>query len=111
VATVPHVYQTDALGSVWALTDAGGRVTDSHAYDELGRLGQHRDPSTQRLGFAGEPRDPETGLSYLRARYYDPSIGRFVQRDPFAGRMRRPRTLNRQVYVCDNPINLTDPKC
>src|SRR5207248_9864865 len=93
----------------WALTDASGRVTDSYGYDEFGRLAQHQGSSTQPFAFAGQPRDAETGLSYLRARYYDPSIGRFVQRDPFAGRKSRPCTLNRYAYVCDNPINNTDP--
>jgi RHS repeat-associated protein len=84
-------------------------VTDSYAYDEFGRLTQHQGPSGQPFAFAGQPRDPETGLTYLRARYYDPSTGRFMQRDRLAGRKARPCTLSRYAYVCNNPINDTDP--
>ncbi len=35
--------------------------------------------------FTGEQRDCETGLYYLRARYYDPAIGRFLTQDPLTG--------------------------
>ena len=50
----------------------------------------------------GEQRDSESGYDYLRARYYDPAIGRFLSRDP-AGQG------NFFSYVGNNPVNLTDP--
>jgi len=46
--------------------------------------------------------DPETGLYYYRARYYDPSTGRFLSEDAV-------RTVNLYEYVKSNPTNLTDP--
>ena len=49
------------------------------------------------------------GLLYLRARYYQPEVGRFVTKDPWAGEVWRPGTLNRYVYVVNNPVNLLDP--
>ena len=46
---------------------------------------------------------------YLRARYYDPSTGRFTSRDPFEGVMREPLSLAKYPYGHGNPVNLTDP--
>jgi len=48
--------------------------------------------------------DPETGLQYLRARYYDPTTGQFVNRDPLASQTRDPFG-----YASRSPLNATDP--
>ncbi|MBC7252109.1 MAG: RHS repeat-associated core domain-containing protein [Anaerolineae bacterium] len=48
-------------------------------------------------------------MYYLRARYYDPTTGRFLTRDPFPGLITNPQTLNPYVYVANNPVNLIDP--
>lgn len=58
--------------------------------------------------YTGEPLDA-SGLTYLRARHYDPTIGRFMTRDPFAGFARSPLSLNRYSYVENNPATLSDP--
>jgi RHS repeat-associated protein len=42
-------------------------------------------------------------------RYYDPAVGRWTQQDPVAGSIGDPRTVNRYVYVGDNPVNFVDP--
>jgi RHS repeat-associated protein len=52
--------------------------------------------------FAGEEHDP-SGLYYLRARYYDPEMGRFVSEDPILD------DVNWYLYVGGNPVNLVDP--
>jgi hypothetical protein len=46
---------------------------------------------------------------YLRARFYAPSMGRFLTRDTWAGDYDIPLSLNRWNYVLSNPINFTDP--
>ena len=46
---------------------------------------------------------------YLRARYYDPALGRFLGRDPFTGVATSPQSLNRYLYVLNNPVLLIDP--
>lgn len=56
------------------------------------------------LRSAGEYWDGESSLYYLRARYYDPSSGQFIWRDPEVATTRQP-----YAYVADNPVNLTDP--
>jgi RHS repeat-associated protein len=59
--------------------------------------------------FTGQQLDVDSGLYYLRARYYDPSIGRFMTRDPFRGWLASPQSQNPHAYVMNNPANLVDP--
>jgi RHS repeat-associated protein len=61
------------------------------------------------LRYTGEQTDDDTGLVYLRARWYDSATGRFTTRDPFPGLAVFPRTQHPYVYALNNPINLTDP--
>ncbi len=105
----PLVYHADGLGSVRALTDSSGGIVQTYLYDEYGVVTSTQGTITQPFGYTGEQRDGETGLVYLRARYYDPSSGRFMSRDPMAGQLRLPGTLARYAYVEDNPVTDTDP--
>lgn len=57
----------------------------------------------------GEYFDKETGTIYLRARYYDPTIGRFITVDSYLGKDNDPLSLNLYTYAHNNPINLFDP--
>ena len=59
--------------------------------------------------YNGEATDITTGLQYLRARYYDPGTGRFVQEDTFLGYVQTPLSLNLYIYVQNNPLNYIDP--
>lgn len=59
--------------------------------------------------YCGEYFDAETGTIYLRARYYDPAIGRFISRDSYAGRKSDPLSLNLYTYCINNPIRYADP--
>ncbi|MCH7588375.1 MAG: RHS repeat-associated core domain-containing protein [Chloroflexi bacterium] len=58
--------------------------------------------------YAGE-QDVISGMAYLRARFYDPSIGRFLTKDPFPGFPYLPSTLHPYTYAMNNPVNLVDP--
>ena len=58
--------------------------------------------------FTGQRLD-ETGLYYYNARYYDPTIGRFISADTFAQNFTNPQNLNRYSYVLNNPLRYTDP--
>ena len=76
-------YHADALGSVATLTDSSGNVVRSYAYDAWGRArGAEATRPANPFSFAGRELDPETGLHYMRARYYDPAVGRFISPDP-----------------------------
>ena len=63
--------------------------------------------ATTEWSFSGEQNDP-TGLEFLRARYYEPALGRFLSRDPFTGLSVSPLSQNRYAYVWNNPLNLVD---
>lgn len=97
-------YLADALGSVVALVDGGtGNVTTSYAYDPFGQVtvtGSDANP----FQYTGRENDG-TGLYYYRARYYSPTLRRFISEDPIglAG------GLNFYAYVQNNPVNWVDP--
>ncbi len=65
--------------------------------------------SAQPFHYAGEQRDSESGFMYLRERMYEPTIGRFLQRDAFAGVPLLPASLNRFGYAFNNPATRVDP--
>ena len=105
--TTATYYLTDGLGSTTQLTDGAGAVAGAYAYDVFGSVRSHSGATTE-WSFTGEQNDP-TGLEFLRARYYDPALGRFLSRDPFSGYLTMPQTLNRYPYVLNNPVNYIDP--
>ena len=61
------------------------------------------------IKYAGEYLDFETELYYLRARYYDPKIGRFTSLDVQQGNISDPLDMNRYVYCRNNPTKYIDP--
>ncbi|MBI4819483.1 MAG: RHS repeat protein [Deltaproteobacteria bacterium] len=98
----------DRVGSVRFLMNEGAQVTDRYSYHEFGEM-THVGASLSKLGFLGEESDPESGLIYLRARYLDPSTGRFLTRDPESGVATRSMSLNPYVYAEGDPVNRGDP--
>ena len=106
--TAIEVYHADRLGSVRALTDVAGDVVATYRTDEWGVPTATTGSSTQPFGFTGEPADA-TGLTYLRARYLDPGLGRFMTRDQWPGSTEQTATLHRYAYVANNPATLSDP--
>ncbi len=65
--------------------------------------------SGSNYSFQEQEKDSENGLTYLRARYYDSTTGRFTSRDPIAGTLGDTQTQNGYNYANANPINRTDP--
>lgn len=59
--------------------------------------------------YCGEYYDEETGSIYLRARYYDPVLGRYMQEDSYKGNIADPLSLNVYTYCYNNPIRFFDP--
>jgi RHS repeat-associated protein len=107
-------YHQNTLSSTFALTDAGGNVVEGYEYDAYGRQTVFGAGFGTVIGtasavgnpymYTGQRFDPETGLYYYRARYYDASQGRFLQRDPlgFDG------GVNFYEYVLSRPTRYTD---
>jgi len=100
------------VGSITHTVDMNGSVRNEYDYDTFGtrtHLKTANTGSNQHFGYTGEMYGAESGLLYLRARYYDPSIGRFISADPYLGRMAEPVTQNRYIYVHNNPLLFVDP--
>ncbi len=106
-----YYVHADALGSTWRITDASKNVVLSTSYEPFGRSWGTSGSlaSTERYRFVGERNDTESGLTYLRARQYDPKTGRFTGMDPVLGALGMPQTLNRYPYAVNNPTRYTDP--
>jgi RHS repeat-associated protein len=101
---VLHLH-ADQLGSVRAATNAAdGATVTTRTFDPWGTVQATGETTATPFGCAGEYTDVETGLVYLRARYYDPSTGNFLTRDPIETITREP-----YGYVGGDPLNATDP--
>jgi RHS repeat-associated protein len=102
-----YFYHYDGLGSTIAITDSSGNIMNKYAYDAYGKVvSQVEDPLVPNpFKYVGKygVMDDGNGLLYMRARYYDPEAGRFINKDPIEG------DLNLYTYVGNNPINHRDP--
>jgi RHS repeat-associated protein len=98
----------DALGSVRQIVDYSATVGITQSYDPFGVTTASAGNLSSSFGFTSEQHDP-TDLVFLRARYYDPSTGRIIQRDPLRGISTLPQTQNPYTYVVNNPVLHTDP--
>ncbi|MFQ5873859.1 MAG: RHS repeat domain-containing protein [Dehalococcoidia bacterium] len=103
-------YHVDGLGSVWDITDNTGNLIRSYTYDSFGQLIAQTGTIANPYTYTGREFDSETGLYYYRARYYDPSVGRFLQEDPLNTFILPDNiNLNLYTYVENNPLILVDP--
>ena len=97
-------YASDELGSITHITDEAGNVCNHYEYDAFGDFTVREETVANRFGFTGEQYDPVAGLYYLRARFYNPVIGRFIQEDTYYG-----DGLNLYAYCGNNPVRYVDP--
>jgi len=83
-------------------------VTDTYEYDAFGVTLSHTGTMPNNYMYRGEQYDPDLGL-YYRARYYNSLTGRFLSRDPEAGKPADPKTLHKYLYAGGDPVNGRDP--
>jgi RHS repeat-associated protein len=102
-------YGYDGHGSVRNLTDPSGTITDTYTYDAFGILIHSSGSTPNNYLYAGQRRDPLIGLDYLRARYMNPSTGRFWSMDSYEGSSIDPVSLHKYLYANADPVNSTDP--
>jgi RHS repeat-associated protein len=103
-----YCYHFNATGSTVAMTDSSQTMVNKYAYDPFGKVTNQEEAISQPFKFVGQygVMTEPNGFYYMRARYYDPQVGRFVSEDPigFEG-----GDVNLYAYVGNNPIVLIDP--
>jgi RHS repeat-associated protein len=97
----------DAVGSVRSVTNATGASIGTSSYDAYGPA-RTTSGTTSIFGYTGQQTDA-TGLLYLRARYLDPTVGRFLSQDTVVPSGSGTQAYNRYSYTDDNPTTATDP--
>jgi RHS repeat-associated protein len=102
-------YLTDGLGNVRYLTNSSGTTLNSYATDAYGSNQTGTGSTANNYMYQAEQKDSESSLTFLRARYYDPTIGRFTSQDPLSGTLEDPASQNGYNYANNNPVNLSDP--
>ncbi len=102
-------YLTDTLGSVRLVTDSTGASPATYAYSAFGSTRASTGTLANEVRFSGERTDTESGLEFLRARTYDPSVGTFLQRDTWGITATDGQSIDAYVYTANNPVNAVDP--
>ena len=103
VSGATSFYEQDGLGSVTSMTSGAGVVIQTYAFDSFGKLTVSSGSVTNPFRYTGREFDTETNLYYYRARYYDPTAGRFLSEDPARSEP------NFYPYVSNAPTNWIDP--
>ncbi|MCT4597257.1 MAG: DUF6531 domain-containing protein, partial [Vallitalea sp.] len=99
-----NYYLHNVHGDITSITNSQGNMLNRYNYDAFGNITSKEALVPNRYNYAGEQYDSITGQYYLRARYYNPKIGRFSQEDSYRG-----DGLNLYAYVSNNPVNFIDP--
>ena len=114
-------HHRDVLGTAIATTDSNGNVVHHTSTTPYGRdLGRRADdgqgfsdnayPSSRSgEGYTGHVNDRQLELTYMRARFYDPVLGRFLSNDPVGFTSENPTSFNRYAYANNSPYKYVDP--
>ena len=97
-------YASDEMGSITHVTDEEGNLLNRYEYDAWGNLTLEDEQVPNRFKYTGEQFDPITQQYYLRARFYNPALARFMQEDTYRG-----DGLNLYAYCANNPVRYVDP--
>jgi len=97
-------YASDEMGSTTHIVDEAGAVQNRYEYDAWGNITAQEEAVPNRFKFTGQQLDPVTQQYYLRARFYNPAVARFIQEDTYRG-----DGLNLYTYCENNPVYYADP--
>ncbi|MFH1650007.1 MAG: RHS repeat-associated core domain-containing protein [Candidatus Woesearchaeota archaeon] len=103
-----NYYHYDVSRNTRLMTDNSGSTSWSQRYYPFGEQGPAEGKGNS-IKFGEKPYDYDTELYYYDARYYDPSLGRFIQADTVDGAATDTQSLNRYAYAANNPLMYMDP--
>jgi RHS repeat-associated protein len=111
ISSGTYYMHTNHIGSTSLVTDKNGNETYRTVYKPFGEVFGTISATQDFLpSFTGKDLDLDTNLYYFNARWYDPSIGRFITPDDGLGADENiPGAYNRYSYCVNNPINYVDP--
>ncbi|MFH1202244.1 MAG: RHS repeat-associated core domain-containing protein [Candidatus Omnitrophota bacterium] len=104
-----YFHHSDHLGSSNVVSDDNGQQIGLTEFTPYGSVSQQAGTFDPKHKFTGKELDASTGLYFYGARYYDPTIGRFITADTIVQSPYDPQSLNRYSYCRNNPLNYTDP--
>ena len=99
-----YFYHQNEHGDIIYLSDTAGEIENSYSYDVFGNIREEKEVVSNYFKYSGEQYEKEIEQYYLRARFYNPVVGRFTQEDIY-----RNDGLNLYVYVVNNPLLWVDP--
>jgi RHS repeat-associated protein len=107
VGASTYYFHQDHLGSTRLVTTSTASDNFSSNYQPFGP--QHAPTGSELFKYVGQREDGVTGLYAMGARYYSPTVGRFVTQDPLLGISLDPQSLHRYSYARNNPLRYVDP--
>ncbi|PKN37549.1 MAG: hypothetical protein CVU62_07390 [Deltaproteobacteria bacterium HGW-Deltaproteobacteria-2] len=103
-----YCYHFNGVGSTIAMTDSSKDIVNKYSYDAFGNIASEQEAIYQPFKYVGQfgVMTEPNGFYYMKARYYDPTVGRFISEDPvgFGG-----GDTNLMAYVGNNPVTGIDP--
>lgn len=104
-----YYYIYNGHGDVVQIADESGNIVNRYTYDEWGKIADKEEKIKNAITYAGEYLDEESNTYYLKGRYYDPAVRRFISEDTKEGTVTNPLSFNLYIYCYDNPMMYFDP--
>ena len=102
--TAYHYYHGNERMDVEFITDEASKVVNGYTYDAFGTIITSTEKLQNRYTYNGEAFDKTTEQYYLRKRFYNPKLSRFIQEDEYRG-----DGLNLYAFCANNPVMYVDP--
>ena len=106
---IAYAYGFNLHGDVVRVLSVAGLTLNTYKYDAFGVIVEQTEAVANTFYYSGYEYDSETGLYYLRSRYYNPETARFLTEDSFSGYYNDPLSLNKYTYCHNNPVSYHDP--
>jgi len=106
-----YIYHYDKTGNTIAITDSSENLVNQYAYTPFGINIGKTEAILNDFEYGGKfgIMQEDNNLLFMRARFYEPSNGKFLSKDPVRGKLNDPQSLHYYNYVANNPLLFADP--